>query len=155
MNILPRVAQHLRDVSYGNNWTEVNIKNTLQGIDHKKATTQSSFSENTIAALIHHLAYWNRVMIQRIKGVKPVIPPSNGFDVPVIGNEDEWKNLVAAYMLSADELDEAICAMDEEKLEEPILAGYPSRYKSIQGAVEHIHYHLGQIVMIKKALGND
>ncbi len=152
MNLLNHIAQHLIDVSYGHNWTEVNIQDTVNDIDFKEAVTRSTFSKNTIASLVHHLAYWNRVMVQRIHGIKVEIPESNGFDVPAINNEAGWQELIKDYMRSADELADAIKQVDKNKLELPILEGYSSVYKNIQGSVEHIHYHLGQIVMIKKAV---
>ena len=86
----------------------MNIQDTVNDIDFKEAVTISTFSKNTIASLVHHLAYWNRVMVQRIHGIKVEIPESMVFDVPAINNEAGWQELIKDYMRSADELADAI-----------------------------------------------
>jgi hypothetical protein len=37
-------------------------------------------------------------------------------------------------------------------MKDPILPGYPSIFKSLLGMVEHAHYHLGQITIIRNLL---
>ena len=152
MNIPFYIAEHVLQVSKGDNWTEVNLHDTLKDVNYKDAGTQTQISVNTIASLVHHLAYWNRIMVQRIAGIKIEIPVVNGFDVPVLAGDHEWQALLNDYQSSAQELALAIKGIDMKRLEQPILPGYSSVYKNIQGAVEHIHYHLGQIVMLKKAI---
>jgi hypothetical protein len=55
-------------------------------------------------------------------------------------------------MASAAELADIIGNIDEERLFQPIVPGHSSIYKNVQGTVEHIHYHLGQIVILKKLI---
>jgi hypothetical protein len=52
---------------------------------------------------------------------------------------------------SAYELASAIRAFDEALLQDPILPGYSSAYKNLQGTAEHIYYHLGQIALLRQA----
>lgn len=146
------IAQHLLDVHNGNNWTEVDLTGTLNDVSLKEATTVTSASPNTIATLLHHITYWNRVMVQRTKGIKVEVPESNGFDMQPLQTPSDWEALKQDNITSANELAEAIRNFDETKLEEPILPGYSSVYKNLQGSVEHVHYHLGQIVILKKLI---
>lgn len=150
MNIPFQIAQHLLQVTEGDNWTDVNIADTIKDVSVEEATHRTEASPNTIASLLHHLSYWNRVMIQRINGIKPEIPESNGYDVPILKTDQAWGNLKKDHFASAHELADAIRKVDEARLEEPILPEYSSVYKNLQGTVEHVHYHLGQIVIIKK-----
>ncbi|MXV14822.1 DinB family protein [Hufsiella ginkgonis] len=153
MNILPHLSRHLLEVSNGGNWTEVDLAATLQNLDYREASTVTAASPNTIAALVHHLTYWNRVMKQRLAGIDVLVPEINGFDVPAINNDRDWAALAADYFLSARELADAILQADEERLWDPIVPGRPSSvYKSLQGTVEHIHYHLGQLMILKKLI---
>lgn len=152
MEITALIAQHLLDVHIGNNWTEVDLSDTLKDITLEEAITVTGASPNTIASLVHHITYWSRHMIGRINGVEVPIPPSNGFDVPLPDSPEDWLQLKADNIASAHELATAIRAFDAAKLEYPILPGYSSAYKNLQGSVEHVHYHLGQIVIIKKLL---
>src|SRR5664279_4446682 len=93
MKITALIAQHLTEVHEGVNWTEVNLKDTLADVDHKEAVVITAASANTIAALLHHLNFYNGAVLQRLSGTNPVIGESNGFDVAAIANEDDWIKL--------------------------------------------------------------
>ena len=150
MNITSQIAQALLEVTEGGNWTDSNVADTIKDVSVEEATHRTEASPNTIASLIHHLSYWNRVMIQRINGIKVDIPDSNGFDMPVLRTDQDWGNLKKDHFASAKELADVIVTVDATRLEQPILEGYSSVYKNLQGTVEHIHYHLGQILIVKK-----
>jgi uncharacterized damage-inducible protein DinB len=152
MQVTSHIAQHLLDVYTGGNWTEVSVAETLADLTFEEAIKVTAASPNSIASLVHHLSYWNRIMVQRIDGAKPGIPEVNGFDVGTIANEKEWKALIRDLFVSASELALAIKNVGDARLEEPIVNGLVSTYKNLQGSVEHIHYHLGQIVILKKLI---
>ena len=152
MQLTHLLAQHIKDVYEGNNWTDVNISQTLQNINWKQAQQQTEASPNTIASLLHHVYYWNGILMQRIKGEDPNVPEENGYDVPFINNEDEWNVLKEKAHQSFIQLAEAVKNFPEEKLSETYAAGKSSYYKNFQGIVEHAHYHLGQIVILKNLI---
>lgn len=154
MNILKLISQHLTDVHNGDNWTEVNIANTLADLSYIEAAASTPASVNTIASLLHHISFWNRAVAQRALGIVPAVGADNGFAMAEIQNEAEWKALQEDNIRSAEELATAIRLFDQEKLALPLLPGHSSAYKNFQGQVEHVHYHLGQMVMIKKFLRN-
>jgi hypothetical protein len=79
----------------------------------------------------------------------------NGFDVPLIETEADWQTLKADNLKSAHELTLAIKTFDNNRLELPILPSYASGYKNLQGTSEHIHYHLGQIVILKQLIRSE
>ena len=144
------IAQHILEVHEGDNWTDVNIKTTLEDVNHKEATTVTKASYNTIAALVHHLSFYNDVVMQRLAGINPVITEANGFDLPAIKNEHDWKKLKERNLESARKLAEAVKKFPEEKIFEPTITGHTTHYKTLHGIAEHAHYHLGQIVLLKK-----
>lgn len=154
MKITEQIAQHLLDTHNGGNWTDVDLTETLTGIDLQFATTITPFSPNTIAAILHHISFWNRAVAERGRGSVPVVDEKNGYDLPAMNSENDWQKLKADNLRSANELAEVIRSFDEAKLEQPILTDHSSAYKNFQGQVEHVHYHLGQIVMLKKYLQN-
>ena len=154
MNITSLIAQHLIDVHEGNNWTEVDMTTTLKDVTLQEAITRTPASPNTIASLLHHITFWNRVMVQRAQGTAVQINDANGYDHPPLNTEADWQNLKSDNIQSAHELATAIRQFDEAKLLEPILPNYSTAYKNLQGSVEHVHYHLGQIVILKKLIRN-
>lgn len=152
MDIAALIAGHLLDVYAGQNWTEVNLKSTLDGVTFDEASQLTPASNNSIAGLVNHLAFWNHVMTLRIRGEKVEIPEANGFDNSALADEEEWQSLKKDCFKSGKVLAEAIGKLSNKQLQQEILPGYPSAYKSLQGAVEHVHYHLGQIVILKHLL---
>lgn len=146
------IATHLMDVHNGNNWTDVNLSNTLKETSWQQAQQVTPISKNTIAAIVHHISFWNRAVAERASGKKPVIGDDNGFNVHAMQSEQDWENLKADNIRSAEELADAIRQMDTDKLYTAILPDHSTAYKNFQGQVEHVHYHLGQIVMLKKYL---
>ena len=157
MKITSLIAQHLLDVHEGNNWTEVSLKDTLEDVTVEEAAALTKASPNTIASLLHHITFWNRVMIQRMKGINVIIDEHNGYNVPPLQTEEDWLREKVDNNISAHELALDIYHFDETKLSESLTEGGSSAYKNMQGTVEHIHYHLGQIMILKKLIrsGND
>ena len=149
MKITSLIAQHLVDVHEGNNWTDVSIADTLKDITAEEAVALTNASPNTIASILHHITFWNRLMIKRIQGIDVLVDEKNGYDMPLIQTEEDWQQLQIDNNLSAHELAAAIAHFDETMLGESLILGRSSAYKNLQGTVEHVHYHLGQMVILK------
>lgn len=149
MSLLTHIAQHVLDVHEGDNWTEVNIKNTLADITCEQAMQVTAVSPNSIAMLVHHLAFYNEIVLQRLLGTFPPIPPSNGFDAPIVDSEEKWQELQLKLFQSARALADGILQFNEDQLFELPATGFNTPYKNLHGIAEHAHYHLGQIVILK------
>ena len=149
MDVREEIARHLLQTHEGGNWTEVSVRDTLADVTPAEASTRTLASPNTIAALLRHLTFWNRVMARRALGQPTAIGPANGFDGPDPASEADWQTLQADNLRSAHELAAAIRGVPAGQLAAPILPGYSSTYHNLQGAVEHMHYHLGQLVLLK------
>lgn len=152
MNVPAHIAQHLLAVHFGGNWTEVDLAAVLGDVTVAEATQRTDASPNTIAALVHHLTCWNRIMISRIHGVEPPAPPHNGYDVPPLPTGADWQRIQDDLGASARELAGAMDAFDAVKLEAPLVPGGSGAFRNMMGQVEHVHYHLGQIMLLKKLL---
>jgi len=152
MKINDLLATHLKEVYEGNNWTDVNIADTIKDVNWQQAQQSTSSSSNTIASLLHHLCYWNGIIMQRLKGSNPSIPEANGFNVGTFKNEEDWDVLKQRTHESFLQLAELIKSFPLDKLGEPYAPGKSSYYKNFAGITEHAHYHLGQMVIIKKLL---
>lgn len=150
MNIKQHIANHLVEVHRGGNWTDVSITDTLKDISWQQAAIITPFSPNSIAMLLHHISYWNRIVALRGQNIEPEIDEKNGMDAPSLTNDTDWDDLKKDNIHSAEELATIIEGYDIGSLYNPILPAHSSAYKNFQGQVEHIHYHLGQMVIIKK-----
>lgn len=154
MEVRSLIAQHIIDAHEGGNWTGNSLREALKNVSLTAATATTKASTNTIASLVHHLTYWNNIMMRRIAGEVVDIPDVNGFDVPLLTTEKEWEVLQQNNLRSAHGLAAAILKDERQDLSDPILPGYSSAYKNFQGCIEHIYYHLGQITMIKQLTGH-
>lgn len=152
MKITSLIAQQLIEVHEGNNWTDVNLADTLKDVNAEEAAMLTNASPNTIASLLHHITFWNRLMIKRMQGIDVFVDDKNGYDVPPIQTEEDWQQLQIDNNLSAHELAAAIAAFDENALFESLILGGSTAYKNLYGTIEHVHYHLGQIVILKKLI---
>ena len=152
MNLTKQIAKHLRDVHFGGNWTSVNLKDNLTGITWQQATTKV-YSFNTIAALVYHMNYYISAVMKVLQGGPLDAHDKYSFDLPPILSEKDWEKLLDKTWTEAENFASMIEQLPESKLEEDFSDGkYGTYYRNLHGIIEHIHYHLGQIVLIKKIL---
>ncbi len=154
MKIAQLIAAHLQDAFEGNNWSDVNVKDTLDGITFPEATTVTNASSNTIAALLYHMTFYNRAIKQRLQGIEPEVSAANGFDMPPITSAYDWEQLKKNVFDTVFELADEIRNFPDEKLSEENPVGKGSFYKKLHGVIEHNYYHLGQIVILKNLIKN-
>lgn len=152
MNLTQLIAQHILETFEGGNWTDVNISDTSKEVTYKEAVIITAASPNSIASLVHHIMFYNEVVLERLKGINPQIDETNGFNVPAIQSEEEWQNLQASCRKSFRILGGAVNALSEERLSELSPNSTSTIYKTLHGVVEHAHYHLGQIIILKKII---
>ncbi len=152
MNLSQQTAKHFRDVFTGGNWTSVNLKETLSGVDWQLATT-TVHSLNTIAALVYHIHYYVQAVLNVLNGNPLEASDKFSFDVPAIHNQEDWDQLVATTLANAEQFAVLVEQLPENRFQEVFVnEKYGNYHRNIYGIIEHTHYHLGQIVLIKKIL---
>lgn len=152
MNDSPQIAKHVIDVHFGGNWTGVNLTDTLADITWEEAT-KKIYSLNTMAALVFHMNYYVDAVLNVLHGEPLTASDKYSFDIPPIHSEDNWKKLLDKTWRQARELADLIDKLPDTRLNETFVdEKYGTYYRNLHGIVEHIHYHLGQIVVIKKLL---
>ena len=155
MNTIKQLAKHYREVNFGGNWTSVNLKDTLADVTWEQATTKLN-DLNTIAVLVFHINYYVRPIINGIDGKSLDASDKYRFDLPSITTETEWQELIEKALNDAENLAAKIEMIEEAKLFEDFSdPKYGSFYRNLLGVIEHTHYHLGQISLIKKLLSEN
>ena len=118
----------------------------------QEATTKVQ-SFNTVAALTFHANYYVAVAIQVLRGKPLDAKDEFSFNLPSITCQEDWENLLRKTWKDAEECAHLIESLPEKTLWEDFTnQKYGNYYRNLQGTIEHIHYHLGQIVLIKKML---
>jgi hypothetical protein len=152
MSFSSQIANHLRAVHFGGNWTSVNLKDTLSDISWQQATTKLD-SLNTIAVLVYHMNYYVAAVTEVLEGRPLNAHDKFSFDLPPIQSEQDWQNLLNKTWKDAEHFASLIEQLPDEKLLEVFSEEkYGTYNRNLHGIIEHIHYHLGQIVLIKKLL---
>lgn len=148
MNTAPLVAQHIAEVIHGN-WTEIYLDEAIADVSYEEAIHVPAGLVNSIAMLVNHLEFYNFVITKRLLGTEPVIDDGNGFATS-IQNENDWQLLIQRTLDSFKQLANRISQLPPEKMQELTPAGGYTFYKMLHGLSEHAHYHLGQIILLKK-----
>ncbi|MFK7785226.1 MAG: DinB family protein [Crocinitomicaceae bacterium] len=150
MTLTQQIAKHLRDVHYGGNWTASNLKDALSDLNWQEATSKVD-DFNTIAVLTFHVSYYLDAIIDVVEGRPLTTKDELSFLCPDITSEGEWSALVQSVW---DRLEKAASLVEE--LDDEILSTdfsdkkYGSYFRNVHGLIEHTHYHLGQIVILKR-----
>jgi len=152
MNLTAQIAKLFRDVHFGGNWTSVNLKETLKDVTWQQATTKV-YSFNTIVTLIYHMNYYVRVAGKVLQGEPLTGKDKESFDHPPLQSQEEWEKLLDKTWRDAEAFATLIERLPDSKLEEIFFdEKYGNYYRNLHGIIEHMHYHLGQIVLIKKII---
>ena len=152
MNLPSQLAKHFREVCFGGNWTDVNMKDSLAGITWQQATTKIH-KLNTIAALVYHINYYVRACLMVLEGKALEASDKYSFDLPPVNTQKDWDELLEQCRADAEKFASMVEQLPESKLWDDFSGNkYGNFYRNIQGIIEHTHYHLGQIVLIKKMI---
>lgn len=152
MNLTAQIAKQFREVHFGGNWTSVSLEETLADVTWQQATTKV-YSFNTIAALVYHMNYFVNAVIKVLQGGPLDAHDKFSFDCPPIFSQQDWESLLNKTFTDAENFAHLIEQLPETKLWEDFAdKKYGNYYSNIHGIIEHNHYHLGQIVLIKKIL---
>ena len=152
MKLTTQIAKHLREVYFGGNWTYSNLKDHLADVTWQQATTQV-YSFNTIATLVFHMNYYIDAVLKVFQGEPLNAKDKYSFDHPPIHSQEDWEKMLEKTWTDAENFANLIEKLPEDQLWEILSEKkYGNYYRNIHGIIEHNHYHLGQIVLIKKIL---
>lgn len=147
-----QLAKHFRGVHFGGNWTASNVKDQLADVTLADAKTKVH-NLNTILALTFHIGYYVTGVLEVFNNRPLLIKDKFSYDYPNITNETDWKQFINTLLIHAETLAQHIELLTEDQLREDFTnPKYGNYFGNINGIIEHTHYHLGQIALIKKIL---
>ncbi len=150
MTTTQQLAKHLREVFFGGNWTWSNMKDQLHDVSLEQALRKHD-ELNSIAALTYHIDYYVRAITNVLKGEKLNAHDDYSFEHPEFESEFQWKKFCHQCLDNTDALCWLIEKLDDSILNETFVAEkYGTYHRNLMGLIEHTHYHLGQIAIIKK-----
>ncbi len=152
MQYTKQIAKHLNEVYNGGNWTWVNLHDTLKDVTWQQAVAKVH-DMNTIAIITNHIGYYVDAILNVLRGNPLDSKDELSFNHPPINSEADWQAMCNGIRENWHSLVAAIEQLPDEKLGEFFTQEkYGIYYRNLHGLIEHTHYHLGQIVIIKKIL---
>jgi uncharacterized damage-inducible protein DinB len=122
---------------------------------------ESNF-QHSIWQLVSHVNYWIDYELQRIRGENPAYPSHAAQGWPVEStpaNEDAWKKEIAHFVALLGKL-AVLAESTPDVLAREVPATHPDHAKHsstllavLWQTLVHNTYHIGQIVMLRQALG--
>ncbi len=152
MDLSKQVAKHFRDVFFGGNWTTANLRDTLADVTWEQSLVQVG-STNSIASLTFHLSYFVFEVLKVLQGQPLTAHDKFSFDHPPIQSQEDWEKMQQEIWKAVEEFAQLVEQLPPEQWEADFTdSRYGSYYRNIHGIIEHAHYHLGQIRLMKKSL---
>ena len=145
-----QLAKHFREVFFGGNWCTVSLKPILADVTRTEAMTEVH-SFNTILALTYHIGYYVTAVLKVLQGNTLDAHDKYSFEHPVVNSEEEWQQLQQMIWDDAEAFAALVEQLPEEQLWQDFAdPKYGIYFRNLFGVIEHTHYHLGQVALIKK-----
>ena len=152
MSIAKELSQHFKNVYFGGNWTVTHFQTVLEDLTWKEATYKLK-GQNTILTLVYHTHYFNVEGIRMLKHSLFEAKDELSFQTPEIKSAKAWQNFLENVFVTAEALANEIGKLTDEQLLKPLAPQFKkSSFYNLNGILEHLHYHLGQIVILKKLI---
>jgi len=150
MSTTKLLAKHFKEVYFGGNWTCSNLKETLEDITIEEANFKLA-DFNSILCLSYHIHYFLVVQTTFLKGLEVIASDYLSFNHPEKNEENEWQLYKNKLWKEAEEFIQLLDQLEDDVLLEDFIdPQYGNYFRNINGLIEHSHYHLGQINLIKK-----
>lgn len=151
MNEVERIADQFERALTGDAWYGDSLREILADVTAEKASAHPVAAVHSILEIILHLTFTQDVMRRRIEGEDAAIIGSEDlFQIEKAGEAD-WKNALKQMEASSARLLAVIRNLSEEGLHEKVVGREHSVYFLLEGLIQHLTYHAGQIALLKKA----
>ncbi|MCF3109305.1 DinB family protein [Niabella sp. CC-SYL272] len=146
-----QLAKRFREVHLNGDWVAAtNLKATLSGLDWQQATTRIG-TLNTIAALAFHINYYIAGILNVFEGGTFDIHDRFSFDAPPIRSQEDWEQLLTKLWADAERFSAYVAQLTPAQLDAAFTdEKYGTWQRNIDAMIEHVYYHLGQIVLLGK-----
>jgi uncharacterized damage-inducible protein DinB len=133
----------------------------VQGLTPEMASRHIAGFPHSISQLVSHLNYWIEYDVKRIRGEQPPYPTHADESWPEsskIVDDVTWRHETARFTALLGEV-AALAVLGPQKLDQKVDAMHPAHEQQssvlavLWQTVVHNSYHLGQIALLRRALG--
>ncbi len=158
MTEIDRIADELRRDQQSDPWHGPPARQVLEGVTAAAARARPIPGAHSIWELVLHLIAWRGEVARRVDGGEPAEPAEGDWPVVTDSSEAAWARTRSRLEESHDRLAAALRRLPEGRLDEPVsrtrdAGNGVSYYVMLHGVAQHDAYHLGQVSLLKRALG--
>lgn len=148
-----RISRLFEELYTGHPWLDVTVMDTLKSLDADKAALKIKPGWNSIWEIVNHVISWKLAVMQRMDGHSEK-SPDNNFFLPVSDTTaSAWNSTIERLMDTEEKWLKFINKFSAPQLEEVPDVRPFTRYELIHGILQHDAYHLGQIRLLVKWIG--
>ncbi len=151
MSEVERILDQLKRAFEGNAWHGPSVKEVLADVTSEQAAARPLPNAHSIWELTLHIAAWESAGTRRLRGDRAQLTPEEDYPPITDTSESAWREARNYLEKTHEELEQEISRLQDERLDEPILEGMSSIYRTLHGIIQHDLYHAGQIAILKKA----
>lgn len=160
MSEIDRIADELVRDQQGEPWHGSSARQVLGGVTAASAAARPIAGGHSIWELVLHITAWRGEVARRLEGGEPAEPVEGDWPAVRETTEAAWASALARLEESHRKLVAALRRLPEDRLDravgrprDPSLGPPVSYYVTLHGVAQHDAYHLGQVSLLKRALG--
>ena len=157
MSEVDRIRDQFRRAFDGEAWHGPAVMALLNGITAAQAAEHPIRGAHSIWDLTLHIRAWEGACLRRLNGDPAQLTDQEDWEPVNDFSKSSWEQTKRNLRDTHERLLDAIGAVDDSRLDQPILEHpeikFSSVYVTLHGGVQHDLYHAGQIAILKKALG--
>ena len=151
MSEVERILDQLKCAFEGNAWHGPAVEEVLADVTAEQAASKPLSNAHSIWELTLHIAAWEGAGTQRLRGLRAQLSPEEDYPLITDTSEAAWQEARNHLRRTHDEFFQEISRLQDSQLDEPIIEGMSSTYRTLHGIIQHDLYHAGQIAILKKA----
>lgn len=156
MSEVERIRNQFERAFDGAAWHGPSVHSLLEGVTAEQAAAHPIPGAHSIWELTLHIAAWEDACRRRLEGDPAQLADDENFPPVPDTSRAAWENTKTKLIDAHRRLLNAISAIDDSRLDQPIIDSaettFSSAYVTLHGGVQHTLYHAGQIAILKKAI---
>ena len=150
MTLPQHLGHHFRQAYFGGSFSERHLAGELREMPLAQAGRRVN-DGNSVLAIVFHLHFYVRGVASVLAGGPLDTRDHASWETPVVDTEAAWRQFVEEVLAEGEVLAKALEGLDEEAIWQPFYrpTNRPTLTNAL-GVLEHVYYHLGQIVLLGK-----
>ena len=150
MSQIEFIVDQLNRAFEGEAWHGPALMEVLDSIDAHTAAARPISGAHSIWELVLHISAWEDVCLRRIHGGDVSLSDAENFGHIEQVSDAAWQQAIVTLKQNHEGLIQAVAALPESRLYEPLPDKDYNLLFMLNGAVQHAAYHGGQIALLKR-----